>query len=515
MEVQDTPNYAQVARENWLETTKPITRVQHDVLKDQLWNPLEKEDFAHNSLVLLESLQLLERYLWPAFNEDSSHIHVLLIALIINVKRRENLPTWLLFADRPVHFSLLFRRMLSLLLDASLSPQIRPHLFVTIIGAFQSLESGLIRKECAPLVSISIWHNLHDEKARENILEKNPQFRRAWRAAEKRYDSAEESTKLRLRFDRAWLYTLLLDFLDLLYNLERHTVNHRVYCERFLEFLSDLQSQFPTRRYVNTLIRDLNLLVAVRQSPLYHDEENGLIRDLFSLLRHYTYFPIDDHTGRQQSTKEVSATHYAGLAELQRIGLQHFKSKLTLLALSNYASLEQRDELKAHLEPLSDQELSELADHLGYRISYPSTIGLVRDRGFTLELIIAGHERRPTFQEAVRDMSLMPTEASLYDPSFLRNETYNGSRPLAIPKLNLEYLTTGDFLWRSFILFRCESFYEIKRDMEETVKRLQPSLIARRALSDSVGHLGWHSKYPSQASLKSFLQRSANKLLLK
>lgn len=32
------------------------------------------------------------------------------------------------------------------------------------------------------------------------------------------------------------------------------------YCERFLEFLSDLQSQLPTRRYVNTLLQDLHTL---------------------------------------------------------------------------------------------------------------------------------------------------------------------------------------------------------------------------------------------------------------
>lgn len=64
----------------------------------------------------------------------------------------------------------------------------------------------------------------------------------------------------------------------------------------------------------------------------------------------------------------------------------------------------------------------------------------------------------------------------MYDPSLLRNEYYDGSRPLAIPKLNLQYLTVGDFLWRSFILYRCELFFEIRKDMEETVKRLQPTV---------------------------------------
>ena len=56
----------------------------------------------------------------------------------------------------------------------------------------------------------------------------------------------------------------------------------------------------------------------------------------------------------------------------------------------------------------------------------------------------------------------------------LRNESYNGSHSLAIPKLNLQYLTVGDFLWRSFILYRCEAFFEIRKHLEEAIKRIEP-----------------------------------------
>lgn len=33
-------------------------------------------------------------YLWPGYTEEASNYHVLLIALIANVKRREHLETW-------------------------------------------------------------------------------------------------------------------------------------------------------------------------------------------------------------------------------------------------------------------------------------------------------------------------------------------------------------------------------------------------------------------------------------
>jgi intron-binding protein aquarius len=68
------------------------------------------------------------------------------------------------------------------------------------------------------LVSISIWHNLSTEEKRDAILDSNPHLRKAWRASAKRYDSADDATKARLRFERSWLYTLVLDFFALLYS---------------------------------------------------------------------------------------------------------------------------------------------------------------------------------------------------------------------------------------------------------------------------------------------------------
>ena len=253
--------------------------------------------------------------------------------------------------------------------------------------------------------------------------------------------------------------------------------------------LIDLDSQLPTRRYVNTLLQDFNLLSLIKLSTLFNDEENGLLRDLYSLLRHFLYFSIDDHTGTQYSRPQSYEAHCARLARLQRTALKHLKSKLTILALSNYGAVEQRPELENHLEALTDTELSELCTLLGYRMSYPPSIKVAIDRKLLTEVLVSSHERHKTFQEVVRDLSIMPTEVgplnapvrqylthvqtTLYEPTLLRNETYDGSRSLAIPKLNLQYLTVGDFLWRSFVLYRCESFFEIRKDIEDTLKRMQ------------------------------------------
>ncbi|KAK5988865.1 RNA helicase aquarius [Cladobotryum mycophilum] len=467
--------FVQIARQHWLKPTKKAAKVKvkNDVLKQGIWDVLEQDGFTYKSLLLLESLQTLENYLWPGYTEESSNYHVLLLALISNIKRREHLETWKIFEERPDDFSSMFRRILSMMLDRTLSTPLRTNLLCFLIYAFQSLDSGIVRKECAPLVSIGIWHNLSTEKRRETQLDQSPHLRKTWRAALKRFDAADDATKARLRFERSWLYTLLLDFLSLLYT-EQNKSDQLLYCERFTEFISDLQSQLPTRRYVNALLVDLHLLPMMRLSPLYNDENSSLFRDLHALLTHFTFFAIDDQSGIQLSRSEAFDKHCSALGKLQRVSLKNFKDKLTILALSNYGSIDKRDELESHLEPLTDDELLNLVNLLELRSSYPDTLNLPVNRKFLIEFVISTFERRKTFHEITQALPLVPTEEGLFDDNFQRADSYDGSRPLALPKLNLQYLSVGDFIWRALILYRCEAFYGIRKDIESALRRLRP-----------------------------------------
>ncbi|KAF4783399.1 intron-binding protein aquarius [Colletotrichum scovillei] len=476
-DIEGESAFAQLAKKHWLKTTRSKratkVKVKNDVLKQEIWDVLERDGFPYKSILTLESLQTLESYLWPGYSDDSSNHHVLLLVLLANVKRREQLEAWSIFEDRPDEFSSLFRRILSLTLDQTLSPAIQTHLLSFLISAFQSLDCAIVRKECAPLVSISIWHSLSTEELREEKLEQHAHVRKAWRAAGKRYDAADDATKAKLRFDRSWLYSLVLHFLSLIYT-ENAKPDQVLYCERFVEFLTDLQSQLPTRRYVNTLLLDLHILPAMRLSPVFNDEENSLLRDLNALLKHYTFFTIDDQTGAQLSRTEAYDKHCANLSRLQKTSLKHFKEKLTVLALSNYGSIDKRDELAGLLEPLNDEEIIELAGLLRLRTTYPDSLAVSIDRKFLLEALLTTFERRKTFQEIAREMALVPTEQSLFENNVMRTENYDGSHPLALPKLNLQYLSVGDFLWRSLVLYRAESFYGIRKDVESAIRRLRP-----------------------------------------
>jgi len=474
-DLQGENDFAKLASKHWLKPTKSMakTKVKNDVVNKDIWAVLEKDSFPYKSLVTLEGLQTLEGYLWPGYTEDSSNNHVLLLALLTNVKARERLATWSLFETRPIDFSSLFRRILSLCLDRSLQVVLRTHLICFIIHAFQSLDLASVRKECAPLVSIAIWHNLSTEAKQDLLVNQTAQTKKAWKASAKRYETSDDATKARLRFERSWLYTLTLDFLNLAHqgNAGPDTT---LYCQRFLEFISDLLSQLPTRRYVNALFKDLHVLPILKLSALHNDEHHGLVRDQYTLLSHYMYFPVDDQTGAQFNLTETNDRHCAELARLQRAALRYFKDKLTVLALSNYGAIDKRAELASLLAPLTDEELTQLARVLHLRTEYPESVAIVIDRAVLLEVLLSTFEKRATFQESARRMSVVPTEEDLYAASILRADEYDGSQPLALPKLKLQYLSVGDFLWRALVLYRCEAFYGIRKDIDSALKRLQP-----------------------------------------
>lgn len=379
-----------------------------------------------------------------------------------------------IFSDRADDFSSLFHRILSMSIAPSLPIQSRLSIISFIIGAFQSLENVLIRKECAPLVSISIWHNLASDETREKCIAQSPALKKAWRASGKRYDAGDEPTKAKMRFERSWLYTMLLDFMKRLNGSEKEQSENLLYCERFMELLVDLLSQLPTRRYVNTLLKDLNILPVLRLSQQYLNPENALFRDFYNLLDHFVNFAIDDYSGEALAPQAVYDRHCQQLARLQRTSMKHFKDKLMILALSNLGSIEQRSELEGQLSSLDESELQELCSLLGFRTMYPKSCNIIPNQTLYKEMLTSFYERKPSFQEAASKLSIVPTDADLYDPALLRNESYDGSRPLAIPKLNLQYLSIGDFLWRSFLLYRSEAFFQVRKDMESVVKRMQP-----------------------------------------
>lgn len=70
---------------------------------------------------------------------------------------------------------------------------------------------------------------------------------------------------------------------------------------------------------------------------------------------------------------------------------------------------------------------------------------------------VSRHEARESQLQILNGMPLYPTEDIIWNEAVVPTEYYNGNKCLALPKLNLQFLTLHDYLLRNFQLFRLES----------------------------------------------------------
>ncbi|CAG8640369.1 3664_t:CDS:10, partial [Ambispora leptoticha] len=143
--------------------------------------------------------------------------------------------------------------------------------------------------------------------------------------------------------------------------------------------------------------------------------------------------------------------------------------------LSNLASIERRSDLHRHFDSLSYEELIRLCEHLNIRTQKLAGEGSY-DKDFLVEVLITKYEKRKSQIDMINSTPLYPDENALFDDAVVKTQFYSGETPLALPKLNLQFLTIHDYLLRNFNLFRLESTYEIRQDIEDVVKRLAPRI---------------------------------------
>lgn len=173
---------------------------------------------------------------------------------------------------------------------------------------------------------------------------------------------------------------------------------------------------------------------------------------------------------------DMTQLHYAKITSLQNAVFVKFPD-LRSFALANVASVDVRDALYKHFGSLSQEKLRSIASYLNLvppkeREKEENWYRL--DIEFLRELLISRHERRPSQLEELNEMPLYPTEDIIWNESIVPTEYFSGEGCLALPKLNLQFLTLHDYLLRNFNLFRLESTYEIRQDIEDAVSRLSP-----------------------------------------
>ena len=60
-DIQGNSHWVQLAQKYWLKDSRP-RRVKQDLVKNEIWDVLESEGFPFRELLILENLQVLEKY---------------------------------------------------------------------------------------------------------------------------------------------------------------------------------------------------------------------------------------------------------------------------------------------------------------------------------------------------------------------------------------------------------------------------------------------------------------------
>ncbi|KAG0022270.1 hypothetical protein BGZ81_008612 [Podila clonocystis] len=467
-----------VLAEAWIGGTADTPSEFVPQLIERVYNDeLVKHDYSITKLTLLEVSQYLEKFLWPHYGDSSSTTHVLSIVLMVNEKFRGRFEAWGAFEQSPEKFPAFFADVLKLCLQESeeISLRIKRSLLLFMINGFQSLENPLVRSECMRLVSLSIWHSLLSETTREVEFKEYPQLLKFWRHLEKKFESMEPEQQSKAVFERTWMSEMIKQFVQILESIEDGDQEKIAYCERFMEFLIDLEAQLPTRRYLNTLIEDHQVVAICKLAPISSNKESGsLFSQLLEIFTFYTGFEINGHTGLALTKEEMTEIHASKLTKLQRIAFTHFKDELIDLAMTNLRSIEDRESLLGHFDRLTSEQLIELCTLLNIRTTKITDSAVPLERDMLQEVLLLRFEKRHSQIERINALPLYPDENALFEDAAVKEEMYNADRPLALPKLNLQFLTLHDYLLRNFNLFRLESNYEIRQDIEDAVKRLGP-----------------------------------------
>eukprot|EP00842_Homolaphlyctis_polyrhiza_P004514 jgi/Hompol1/5063/HPOL_001001-RA len=505
----------QRAEQLWLQpplseskNTFDIAAVEHIYRSD-----LVASGFALPPLMVLERLEFLEKYLLPNYPTapaapKAAHTMCIVLMLIEKFRLQRSDP-WACFSQDQAKFGAVFGHVLQLiLLPAGQRSQIsldeKRLLLVFLIRCFESLEVAFVRAECLKLVTIGIWHNLVNESARQSRLADAPERLALWERAEKRFNSAKAALKAKIMFERSFLSELIRQFYTVLDSIPEsgQVPEHAIaYCERFIEFMIDLEAHLPTRRHVNELLIDHLLVPKCLASGLYRrssrtqttaQNDTVVISDTWGLASHqpgplfkllvdrlsdYEHFPIDDTTGNALSGDQVMERYYSRMRAVQKISFMKLPDHLSNFALASISNLE-KEELDEIFDALDDDTLHRFCLEIGVRVSpfSKSDSSDFYSREFITSVLRRKFARPSLRVDKIAIAALYPTEISLFDESICPpNAIFGNTHCTVLPKMTLQFLTVQDALLRQFDLYKYHSFQQLRSFVQETVMRMSPA----------------------------------------
>lgn len=447
----------------------------------QVYDELANEGFARERLALLNESRFLEDIAWSRYSTEHDRSASILIFFLLEEKALTGQPGLGGLSDADVaeddgRVARLVDHAVQGSLDDALSFTVRSVCVSFLSRGLMALDHVLVQKAFQPLVSILIWQDMLPAY-RDELFRKYPILKKRYKTRIKALSTAHAEAQATMTRDAQFISSISIELLYLL-DTRRNDHETMIYCCRCIEFFSLLLSQLPTRRYTIYLLRDHQVLSAVRLSHRYSANASNALAEFkaqIAILEHHLSLSFDELDGRALTTEEVQTARDIRIAQFQRLAFTEFKDTLMLLALANHASICDRSELTSHLEGLEEEHLRLICARLKLRDTYNSSKIPMMNAKYLREFIINQFADSSESSNRIHQVSCLPTELDLFSrvSTLLGISTSN----LPLPKLTLQYLSVGDFLHRSFHLYRANAFNTIRNDIVAVLQRLAPQII--------------------------------------
>ncbi|RHY31399.1 hypothetical protein DYB32_003549 [Aphanomyces invadans] len=362
---------------------------------------------------------------------------------------------------------------------ASWSLQEHARLLRFITHGIRHLEHAHVAKTMLKYASLPTWKHLSDTQ-RNLVFADHPKLKRHWQNRIVAQPTASSPVAKKRKVAPSPSGASATDDLDsdfyvgLLHDLKsvlRHDgavtasgdsdddVAH--YLAHALELWIDLMSQLPTRRFLRSLVVHLHLLMACRHSAFATN--HALLSKQVELLHFYVHFPLDDQTGHAWTAVEHKANVAARAHALQVAAFAAHPS-LHALSLLPISALSNRSILQTQLALVADEVL----------FPFAISSGLVQPSDENVDLVDAFVDRFALHTPpTLTSLPLFPTEGDLWAPDMVSLDD-DRHTILSTRKLNLQFLSLPDYLYRNYELFRLEAASGVRSDLEQALHVLKP-----------------------------------------
>lgn len=435
------------------------------------------------------SKEIIENSDQPFKNLMKSNI--VKVVMDLNKSFHEKIDAWQYLRPYKENFGLFIKGVMRLALSTSeefnLAHTDRYSILTFLNYLFNSIEVDFVNEQIRKYLPLSIWLNLSESRRDIELSRLSKHVRAAWKRLLEQNAKLDEDTLREKVFERKFMFLYLKHFQSMLkkavtvretekqdeepiYDVDPEIA---IYCQRFVEFLIDIESQLPLRRFFHAILDYTNLVVRCQLSRLarHNSPEGHLFDQLISLLELYYRYDIDMMTGDPLDSVEVTRRHEEKVLSLQKLLWSRYEH-LKEFAIKPIKGVENPTALYRIITSFSEK--SELYEFL-------KTLSLVdeesldeedRENASLMSAILMNQYRRYESQlKKINSIPLFPNESVIWDTNLVPDQYYNYEYPLALPKLNLQFLTMSDYLLRNFMLFKNESTYEIRQDLEDGIMR--------------------------------------------